>query len=313
MRKQKLFYENEPEYRQEKIKDLIRCLKDPGRFSIILLGKRGTGKSHWLQMLYEHKEDIETTDSFDSIHTVNGFIAKDFDKEQWQSEFEKSKNGLLVIDEVEELSKVTQAILFEILSTTDGKYGYDEKEVECRIVFTSSFQIKTLRDTEQYLLHKFYDRISQLVVELPSFEDKNANINKDFEATWNKMKFPTEELPRDKFTDWLNKNSHKFHGNFRDLDKLAINWRNCQISAMEEEKIFEKVTKEFFEIYHFPKHESENDNAFYINDDMDFYKEIQPNFKNFVKSYAKKLYGNNLSKAPNGKPFGVPWRTMDRW
>ncbi|GHU55891.1 hypothetical protein FACS189411_05260 [Bacteroidia bacterium] len=308
-----MFYDNEPKYRQEEIKSLIQSLKDPGKFSILLLGKRGTGKSHWLQQIYDHRDEVKASDCFSTIHTVNGVIAKDYGKKDWEKHFKQANNGLLIVDEVEELNKASQAILFEFLSTVDGKYGLDKKEYCCRIVFVSTFDIKTLRDTEQYLSHKFYDRISQLVVQLPSFEDKNKNIIADFQATWKKMTFPDNELPNDLFNNWLNDNSHKFYGNFRDLDKLAINWRNCQISGIEKDKIFEKVTKEFFEIYHFPKHDSENNNAFYINADMDFYKDMQPNFKNFVKGYAKKLYGEGYRIAPERKPFGVPYRTMDRW
>jgi DNA-binding NtrC family response regulator len=305
----KLFYEKEPEYRKTVIGQLVNYLKDSGMFSILLLGKRGTGKTHWLEKIVEHDD----SDCLEKIITINAWITKDSDEIFWQKQFEKADNGLLVIDDIEELSKQSQAILFEFLSTKNGKYGWDKKEIQCRVVFTSTLNVKTLRDSEQYLLHKFFDRISQFVVQFPSFDDNNKNIWNDFKATWEKMQFSTDKMPNDKFRTWLNENSHKFHGNFRDLDKLAINWHNYQQSDLEIDKVFEKVTKYFFELYHFPEKKSENDNVFYINQDLDYYKEIQPNFKNFVKSYAKKLYGTNLSKAPNGKPFGVPWRTMDRW
>ncbi len=47
-------------------------------------------------------------------------------------------------------------------------------------VFVSSFDITLLRDTEQYLLHTFFDRIAQLVTKLPSFKDSDRNIYEDF-------------------------------------------------------------------------------------------------------------------------------------
>ncbi|MDR0612973.1 MAG: ATP-binding protein [Dysgonamonadaceae bacterium] len=310
MSSKNLFYESEPNYRQLVIKRLIQYLKNPGRFSILLSGKRGTGKSHWLQQIYTDREDIEACDCFSTIHTVNGIIAKDYDENKWKEQFKKADNGLLVIDEVEEIGKSSQAILFEFLSTTDGQYGWETKEYNCRIVFTSTFEIKTLRDTEQYLSHKFYDRISQLVVQMPSFEDKNKNIEKDFETTWRKMNFPKKELPKDKFESWLKENSHKFHGNFRDLNKLAINWHNCKISSIDDDTTYEKVTKEFFEIYHFPKHNSENANAFYIGQESDNYKDNLNKFKMQYKEWLKEKYG---SIRKGEKIAGISYRTMDGW
>ena len=217
-----------------------------------------------------------------------------------------------MIDEVEELSKQTQAILFEFLSTSNGKYGWKEKKHQCRIVFVSSFEIKTLRDNEEYLLHKFFDRISQLVVAFPSYAEKNISIWEDFVTTWKKMDFPQDKLPKDELEGWLQEHSHKFHGNFRDLDKLAINWCNYQLCGLKEKDILGRVSKDFFSLYHFPEHKSENKNAFYIKENMDFYNEIQPMFLKFIKSFAKSKYGK-LSKAPDGKPLGVPYRTMERW
>jgi hypothetical protein len=96
------------------------------------------------------------------------------------------------------------------------------------------------------------------------------------------------------------------------LDNLAINWHNCQVNGLSEEETCKMVINMFNEYNHFPEHNIDFD-SFTINQDMDYYKEMLPNFKSFVKDYAKRIYGKNLNKAPNGRPFGVPHRTMERW
>ena len=303
------FYDNQPDFRKEILETLYGYLLNPGRFSILILGSRGTGKSHWLNEISKHNRK---QDCLADIISVNGWIAKDADEKFWEEKFTEANDKLLVIDEVEELSKQTQAILFEFLSTSNGKYGWKEKKHQCRIVFTSTNEIKTLRDNENVLLNKFFDRISQLVVAFPSYSEKNISIWNDFVATWDKMIFPKDKIPKAELESWLKGHSHKFHGNFRDLDKLAINWRNYQLVGVKEEEILGMVSKDFFSFYHFPEHKSENQNAFYIKENMDFYNEIQPVFLKFVKEFAKAKYGK-LSKAPDGKPLGVNYRTMERW
>ncbi len=299
----------QPEHRQAVIKDLVASLTNPGRFSILILGERGTGKSHWLKQI---SSEYPNKDCLSGVVTVNGWVAKDGDKDFWERKFSEADNKILVVDEVEVLSKLTQAVLFEILSTENGLYGWSEKKYKCRIVFTSTFGVKSLRDTEEFLLHKFFDRISQFVVSFPSFSSANISVWEDFEATWLKMQYPIENLPKMPFKDWLAKNSHKFHGNFRDLDKLVINWRNYQLREFDEEQILIKIIQDFLSTFHFPEHKSESENAFYIYPDQKFYEEIQPAFRKFVKDYSKRIYGQ-LKLAPSGKPFGVAYRTMEAW
>lgn len=300
---------SQPGHRKIINSTLLSYLTNPGRFSVLLLGQRGTGKTYYLENIVSNNS---SRDCLLNIISVNGLIAQNTDHLYWESKFEEANGKLLVIDEVESLSKLTQAILFEFLSTSNGLYGWQEKKYKCRIVFTSTHQIKTLRDNEEFLLHKFYDRISQLILTFPSFSEKNISIWSDFEATWEKMKFPSKQIPSKDFEKWINANSHKFHGNFRDLDKLAINWRNYQLSGMKNSEILGRVSEDFFALYHYPEHKSEHPNAFYINEDMDYYKDIQPKFKKFVKEFAKIKYGK-LSKAPNGMPLGVSYRTMEGW
>jgi len=46
--------------------------------------------------------------------------------------------------------------------------------------------------------------------------------------------------------------------------------------------------EEFLSLYHFPEHKSENQNAFFLNEVMDYYSDIQTKFKKFVKDFLLK-------------------------
>lgn len=297
----------QPKNRKEQLKFLEGCLLNPGRFSILLLGKRGVGKSHWVNHISEY-----INESDDGVHEVYAPFLNSMNISEIDQVFIDSKDKILLFKDIELLKKEIQDILFQILSTSNGKYGFKEKIVECRVIFTSTFKIESLRDTERYLSHRFFDRIAQLIVKLPSYQDGNRNIFKDFIATWDKMKFPKENFPNE-IKSWLEKKGHEFHGNFRDLDKIAINWRNLQLLEMDEDKILERVQNDFDKYYHFPEDQLENQNYFLIDDDANYYEELLPNFRAHIKSRAYTIYGGNLKKAPHKKPFGVPYRTMERW
>ena len=308
---------NEPETRKNAINSLCHFMTDEGRFSILLLGSHGVGKTYWIDkiinFLKEKKKDQEYYAA--KITNINCCICAEKDENFWNNTFLKADGGLLVFDHVEYLDKRSQFILFEILSSDNGRFGYFKKEVACRVIFTSSYKIESLRDAGSPLVPNFFGRISNFVVKLPDFSECSNGIDRDFENTWKKMNYsePFKETPNnDKFKKWISENAHKFHGNFRDLDNLAINWHNCQVNRLSEEETCKMVINMFNEYNHFPKHNVDFD-SFTINQDMDYYNDMLPSFKSFVKDYAKRLYGKNLKNAPSGKPFGVSPRTMDRW
>ncbi len=270
------------------------------------MGKRGTGKSFWLERI--QKKNIKISHSID-INYINSRLI-----EPTVTAINKllsdSNKKYLVIEDVERLSPLVQELFFEALSTGNGKYGIGIKKYECRVVFTSSFEIKYLRDTEEYLIHKFFDRISQLVVELPSFTDAHRSVWKDFVATWDKMEFEKRnEIPGESLQDWIEKTSYLFHGNFRDLDKIAINWHQWRLAGLSENDIHKRVISDFEQYFHFPEHSSDLSNAYYIEEGKTF-SELQKDFKMKVKAWAKLKYGT-LRKAE--KPLGTSYRTIERW
>jgi len=299
---------SETKERAEAIKKLAGFLLNPGRFSVLVLGMRGTGKTYWLQEIQNFNiNDKHLT----GLIVVNAALAKNSNQIYWADKFKQADKKLLVIEDVEKLSKESQEILFDGLSTGEGaKYGFSEKEYEFRVVFTSTFDVKTLRDTEEYLSHKFFDRISQFVVKLPSYNDLKQTVWKDFQLTWKKMKFKTHnEMPSFELRTWLEEHSHELHGHFRDLDKIVINWHHYRISGKKEDDILSLVTDDFRELFHFPEHKSELSNAFNIDSSLDWEGNMRK-FRRYYKEWVKIEYGS-LRKGE--KKAGVSFRTMERW
>lgn len=285
----------QPKKRLEKIRLLESYLLNPGRFSILVLGNRGTGKKVWIRQ--KHKSNF---------YTINSALTKP-SEQFWEEKFKQADQGILIIEDVELLTKETQEVLFDGLATTDGNFGYASKIYEVRIVFTSSKGVSVLRETEKYLSHKFFDRIAQLVVRFPNFNECANKIENDFKNTWKKFEFTTA-FP-DELIPWLNENAHTLHGNFRDLDKLCIIWNNYQLMGLSEEKILKKVKEDFDGFNKFP--EMREESFFEINFSTETsYHDMLDNFRRQVKIWAKKEFPS-LRKA--GEALGVSHRTIERW
>lgn len=300
--------DEQPVQRRTAINKLKGYLMNPGRFSILVLGLRGTGKTHWIK---EICENYKNEDCLSGLVIVNCPNIEVGDLKFWDSKFKEAHKKVLLIEDVDQLSKLEQEILFSGLSTGLGaKYGFDSKTFEFRIVFTSTKDIDTLRINEEILSHKFFDRISQLVVKFPSFADCNREIWNDFKATWEKMHFQIKnKLPGNELKEWLAVNGHKFHGQLRDLDKIAINWHNYRLIGENENAILPKVTQDFEDYLHYPEHNSELPSAFYIQSDLNYEGNLR-NFKRQFKEWVKNKHGS-LKKGE--EHVGVSHRTMERW
>lgn len=296
-----IFKKKQPKERIKSIERLESFLNNTGRFSILVLGHRGTGKKFWIYKKYMGKL---------VLHRVNAAVVET-SKTYWESQFKKANHGILIVDDVDQLSKANQEILFDGLATTsgDGKYGYESKEYEIRVVFTSIKDIALLRDTEQYLSHKFFDRIAQLVVKFPSFKDSSSNIKKDLQATWDKFKFNT--VYPILLEEWLEKQNYEkvLHGNFRDLDKLCINWNNYQLMEIEESKILDYIINDFNDYYHFPEPKYEGVFDFTFSKDISYHETLHA-FKVKYKKWAKKEYGTLKAAS---EALNVSRRTMEGW
>ena len=237
-------------------------LANPGKFCLMVLGSRGSGKHFAIENAFG---EISLNFSKELCLTDLKFIEPiDIPEEvtKLNELLKENEFKTIVIEDVEELNEVQQKLLFKALSTKDGTFGVGEK-FNVRIVFTSSKDIDSLRTDKDLLLGLFWDRISQLVVEFPSFKNEFEEITKYFYSTWEKMKFKDtvgyehfSGTPKNvKLEKFLEDNAEKFDGGFRDLDKIAclyFNYRIFQYGSLKkildetEMKVVASVIDDFF-------------------------------------------------------------------
>ncbi len=294
----------QPQKRRKEIKLLEAYITNPGRFSILILGDRGTGKKKWINTIFDKYKPKDAPDKAIIINSIGALPSTEY----WTKQFDKANKGILLVNDVEQLSKENQEILFDGIGTQDGKYGFNTKEYEIRIIFTSSLSIAALRDTEKYLTHKFFDRIAQLVVRFPNFNECANTISKDFKITWSKFEFKEVPYP-EALEHWLQTNAQRLHGNFRDLDKLCIVWNNYQLMGYSEDVILKNIKNDFFEYYRFPEANKEDVIELHFSRE-ESYQNALHDFKSKYKAWAKKEFGS-LKKAD--PVVGKSYRTMEGW
>lgn len=292
--------------RKEAIRKLQFFLENPGYFSILLTGENGTGKQFTLETILKEKQ-IGFYYPFQiggNVETIKKIFEKDY----------------IVIKNTEELNELQQNILFEALSTNDGSIGIEPNRGLKRIIFTSSFDIESLKESQK-LSNYFWGRISQLAVHFPSFKDNKRNIYNDFNSVWEKMNFENyNKCPNNsEFEYWLRENCGTFSGNFRDLDKIAILWHQYRIIEYHnqnqdyksdiEARIFPKVRADFESFTRFPTTKPDNTNLFEFEKGKSW-EQIERNFKSKFKTWAKKEYGTIKNAT---QELNMPYRKMDKW
>jgi len=294
-------------------KKLEYFIDNPGFFSILLLGDNGTGKEHTLKKIIKNNAEN---------NAENLTITYPFKIGETEAEIEKLfENDYIIVKGAEGLSLKQQNIIFNALSTTDGKIGIGKNKGLKRIIFISSYNIDQLRESKEFWADFFWDRAAQLIVKLPSFREYSYNIKNDFKAVWSKMKFKEfSKHPEDvEFIEWLINNCKTFAGNFRDLDKLAILWHQYRIIEYNdikqkfkvdiETKIFRKVRADFEKYAHFPTQKSDSTNVFEFEKGKTW-KQMEENFKSKFKAWAKHNYGTIKNAT---KELNMPYRKMDKW
>ncbi len=217
--------------------------------------------------------------------------------------FKEADGKSLFLDEVHALSLRVQQKMMTALQTegkgeNKGKFrirrlgDVQSDYVTVRPVFASN---RTLSELKKVLFPDFYDRISQLVVEMPSLHKRKADLKSEFEKVWDEMQFkeyPTCPDLKD-FHKWLKR--IPLEGNYRSLHSIAINWHQGRLMMGEkkEEEIFDFVRKQI-STYHVGW-ASPKDKALY-----NFRKGATK--KELEREYQKALYDWAVSKDGYGGP-----------
>ena len=281
------YYNPEGAIRQESLRRLSVFIQNPGRFSLLVLGGRGTGKKSAIQWAYD-----ETKAQRDDV--------EDLCMKGDQPTFE---HKTLVVTDIEKIGE-KQDLIFEALSTTDGMFGFGDKTYAVRVVFTSSLPANQLRSDQTMLSGRFWDRISQLSVRMPSYLDESANIIKDFKCTWDKMEFfkispkwLAEKPHNTKLQMWLEDGASRFEGGFRDLDKIVVLYFNYRLFHYSnhkrileevENKVVSDVRKDFGSIQ-LNKEEFDGLSVFRMDSESSW-SELEDAFRDQFYRWAKAKY-----------------------
>jgi hypothetical protein len=306
--------------RESALEKLKVFLINPGMFSLIVIGNRGVGKRYTIEKAFESIQDMSKKQLQEKCLTELNFVDgnsfaldQDFDKLLKDNEFKT-----LVIDDIDELDNELQRPLFKALSTTNGKFG-KKNDINLRILFTSNKSADDLREDGKYLTGMLWDRISQLIVEFPSYKEESGTVVSDFYATWDKMKFETIKeyshfggIPKNtKLQNFIETNAEKFEGGFRDLDKIACLYFNYRIfhygnqkKIIEEieNKVVDSVKEDFFSKSQMQGNSSNDHSVFEFKKGLT-HQDLLGLYKIQLRNWAINAYGGTIANAENKLGF----------
>ena len=217
---------------------------------LLLLGERGTGKSRLVEShirKFKNKEavmvacgslDSTLADSAIFGHAKGSFTGALADRKGY---LEEANNGILFLDEIQDLPRSVQRKLLRTLQDKSHRYrrvGEDrERTANVELVCASNLPERELR---QRLDPDFYDRISFYKVTLPPLRECREDVLDDWKKIWNTVKLGNspEEAPMDAaLREFLMTSS--LSGNFRSLQMIAY-----QFVAWQDKKTTKEILEE---------------------------------------------------------------------
>lgn len=244
--------------------ELEAFFKNPGRFAVLVLGERGIGKSRTINEVGKQVHG-EAPTYFNSATVEGDSLALSalfgHEKGAYTGAYERksglfhdaNRTGMLFFDEVHNLNRRVQEKLMSALQTVEHKgepgwyrfrrLGSDKEEyARFQPVFASN---KRILELEELLLPDFFDRINQLSLSLPSLREQRADVLEVFTCVWRHMRF-SKSIPEDpEFTAWLN--SLPLHGNYRDLEKIAILVHQAMLNGDKDPGLYARSRFEQFD------------------------------------------------------------------
>ncbi len=338
-----LYPETSPELSDRETELKFKTYLNQG-FSILIMGERGTGKSY---MAEKNSEEILTGEGKFIVANCASFINSDiaaaelfgYEKGAFTGAtkskkglIEEAQDGILFLDEVHTLPKDIQFKLMRAFATDKEnrmkirRLGAN-KEISVKLknlIFATNRSISELR---QDLLPDFFDRIVQLVVEIPPLRKTPENIPLLFEKIWLQLKFDQfysfkEKIkPDNAFFQWLKQLS--LPGNYRDLQRIAIVYKTYldfprELTEHLPEKSPFEYAKKHYEKYIDPYHAGATK---LLPRELNLYryspKELEKRFKKELACKIKEVFGS-FSKAEMhyNKTFGekeITRQTLDNW
>ncbi|MEA3452435.1 MAG: sigma 54-interacting transcriptional regulator [Bacteroidota bacterium] len=302
-------------------------------FAIFILGERGIGKTKLAEKYKSNKNIISVncasfTNSTIAESILFGYKKGAFTdaKEDRKGVFEEANNGILFLDEIHHLSMEVQAKLMKATQTDDKNRftitrlgDSKERKITTILIFASNQSVTKLH---KKLLPDFYDRITQLVIELPPLRDTIEDIPDAFENVWAQMKFDQFYPFRltvkndNKLLVWLKK--LPLSGNYRDLQKIAIYYKtfldfNDKIKSLIKQRTPFEFTKSEFEKY--ISYNPELDDKYDLFSKKMTVKEMESRFKKRLAEWAIDKFSNAPNAEKHFKKLGdkTTKETLYRW
>jgi transcriptional regulator with AAA-type ATPase domain len=227
-------------------------------FPILLLGNRGTGKTHWIKQFAENQPVgyFSCNKGLDSWDEKTGRWRGHRELVKIMETAAEADGGIFFLDDIDQLAIPLQKRLMYLLRGYKNKQLCIDvptsKTVNCNIVFASNkpvdelwldpnphlkddnFFTKPNAGNENHLIPEFYDFISQQVVELPSLRAERKERVSDWKSVWKNMNLGSTIPDYLEFYEWLTPLT--LAGNFRDLEKIALRYHTFQTVFSKEEK-----------------------------------------------------------------------------
>jgi len=330
--KQKVTIYDSPKSEQRRLAELKFQNYIRQGFSILFLGERGTGKTHLIEMNSDKDKLIDANcASFDSDSKAEselfGYEKGAFTGADKTTDglFQRANGKILFLDEIHHLSKLVQAKLMKALQTdehnrfTIRKLNGKTEKVSCQVIMASN---KALNELRKDLLPDFYDRVSQLIIELPPLRNTPSDRADDWKAIWKKMKFDQHPLkkvkdaPDDKeLVTWMQ--TQPLYGNYRDLQKIAISYHTFLTFSDELKKMisqktpFEYAKAEFEKYYSTQTNDIEN--HLFAEDKTP--KEMLTVFRKHLAEWAIRTFGGAPAAEKHFLHLGdnTTYRTLYQW
>lgn len=245
---------------RKQAKKKLQLYKDWGDlFSIVVFGKRGTGKSRMIRDVFFNNDKTKNNQHYgiDEIncaavpeslaesrffgHKKGAFTGADKDETgafgRLKEYYDKTQDyGVLFLDEFHHLPKTIQSkLLVALQADSDGKYTYtplggtESKKVKFQLILGTNKRVEELKGEDSPLFSDFLDRVLQRKVYIPDLGQ--SEIVSAWSVVWKQMNFspevndPLQGELSEEFTQWLR--TLTFPGNFRDLERLTIITADC--------------------------------------------------------------------------------------
>ncbi len=306
-------------------------------FAILLLGERGIGKSYIAQKYSELEKlnfvavncasfiDSQIAEAELFGYKKGAFTDAKTDK---KGLIEEANNGILFLDEIHTLPKTVQFKLMRAFATdeqnrmTVRRIGEkQERKITLKALILATN--RTINELRQLLLPDFFDRIAQLIIELPPLRQTPEEIIPAFKQIWEQLRFNEfyffYQFPgKDNLLlSWLK--TLPLYGNYRDLQKIAINYKayldfpESLKQKLPEKSAFE-YTKSQFENYLYNTKTNTLPNNPYFSTDKSI-KQMLKEFKRDLAKWAINTFGTAKKAAEHFQKFSdsITQVTLYNW